>query len=192
VTRCVLIVLLLGGCGDDGGPVDSGPGSDSGRDAATDAGPGGDLDDCFADFAPSRYAVVQTLATADGTIRIRTGSELGDRMAVGETFAFDLKRFGITRGGTTTCITELSALSYDFGHHNWDETLSATSGGDRFEVTMQYNIVGKPPAWDDQLRIYDAGSTTPREGPLPLDDDGCYSIPGGDLNACLGRMRTDG
>ena len=199
VTILTAATSMFCGCGDDGSGSDSGVRPDSGpeRDPFLDLGPEGDamvatdLDDCFADFAPSRFAVVQTLQTDDGAVRLRTGSEVGDRPVVGETFAFDLKRFGITRSGATTCITDLSALTYDFGHHNWAETLSATAGASRFEVHMEYNIVGKPPAWRDELSVYAVGSTTPREGPLPLTENGCRSIPAGDLNACLGRTRTD-
>lgn len=209
-----VLMLALAGCGDDAtpladsGPGDAGPGFDAGPggDAGPgfDAGPGGDagpgfdagpvadLDACFDGIAPTDggFVQIQDLLNDDGSIHVRLATEPGDRMAIGETFPYDLVRFGITRDGVTTCITDPAQLAYEFGHHNWNELATATTATDVYEVHMVLDIVGDPPGWTDTLTISDPGSTTPREGPIPMHDGGCRSVPF-DPNPCLMRMRTD-
>ncbi|MBK7775096.1 MAG: hypothetical protein IPI43_13350 [Sandaracinaceae bacterium] len=55
----------------------------------------------------------------DGSVRGAPGPSAGDRPSVGETYAYDMVRFGIERDGVVECITDQDALAYDFGHHNW-------------------------------------------------------------------------
>jgi hypothetical protein len=187
------------GGGDDGATGDAGGGNDGG---GHDGGPGPDgngtagLDDCFEGIAPAgdNLMVIQSFETSDGTIQIRHAGEADwDRVAeacgsiVGETFPYFLMRFGFTRDGVTTCITDPAALEWCNEHHNWDERLTATDTLDEYFVRMTYNIG----FWVDTLTIRDPGSTTPREGPFDLVDTGCRTIPPGDPNACQGRDRID-
>ena len=108
---------------------------------------------------------------------------------VGETAPYFLMRFGFTRDGVTTCITDPTAQEWCNGHHNWDEKLTATATLDEYYVEMKLNVIQSE--WNDTLVIRDPGSVTPREGPFDLVDTGCRTIPPGNLNACQWRMRID-
>jgi hypothetical protein len=80
-------------------------------------------------------------------------------------------------------------MSYDFGHHNWNER-----GEVRFaEVTYVFTLVldVRDFSWADELTGVQPGTETVLLGPIELEDAGCRSLPY-DLNPCLGRTRTDG
>jgi hypothetical protein len=205
--RCVLtwaamalVVLLSTGCDDDDGTLaggsdgdadtDTDTDTDTDADADTDTDTDGDLDDCFSNIGPTgnSFVQIQDFVNDDGTIHIRLATEPGDRSAVGETFPYDLKRFGITRNGVTVCVTEVQDLAYDFGHHNWNEVATSTTLSAVYEVSMLYDFMDG--LWEDELTIFDSDGVTVSEGPMKLNDAGCRSIPF-DLNPCMARDRTD-
>lgn len=164
----VLMSLMVLGCGETHTPADSGN-ADGG--AVT-------LDSCFAGLAPTGGAgFVGTLSfeSEDGSTRVRLARQPGDRSSVGETFPYDLVRFGIERDGVVECITDRDALAYDFGHHNWDDTATATGRAD-YVVRVRLDLTTDPVAWIDTLQINEAA-------PITLTETGCDSIPP-DLNHC--------
>jgi hypothetical protein len=143
---------------------------------------------CLADVAPTRqHGFVNVLEFSDQgqTLHVGIAREPGDRPAVGETFPYDLKRFALAKDGASHCISDPGALSYDFGHHNWNDTAEAVIGTTRYELTMVYNIVGMNPAWDVALEALDTGSGSTLWGPIDLSKTSCRSVPSTDLNGCL-------
>jgi hypothetical protein len=171
------------GCG-EGGPA---------ADAGLAPPPSGnlDLDDCFADLvAPNDHGFieVQSFETHDGAIRIRRARKPGDRNAVGETFAYDLIRFGIASDDDVYCESRQSRLSYAFGHHNWDEVYEAQTEIARYRVQERFLFDGAT-SWEDTVEAL-ALDGTRSWGPLTLNETGCYSLPY-NFNPCMQRMRTD-
>jgi hypothetical protein len=147
---------------------------------SADAATPGTLDACFEGLAPRvatrTYNVLEFVGDG-GAIRVRLAREVGERSAVGETFAYDLVRFGIEIDGEVTCFTEPSSLAYDFGHHNWNDTATAT-GEHEHAVTMRYDV--ETGSWNDTLSI-DGGAD------VPLENVACLSLPTFDANHCLLR-----
>jgi hypothetical protein len=148
------------------------------------------LDACFASVTrpSSRFIDVQSYASADGRYQLRRARRPGDRVSVGETFPYDLIRFGATIGGEVTCVDRPMDLSYDYGHHNWDDTMEARAASATYRINERF-AYGADSAWSFTLTVLDpAGRVV--AGPLPLTDTGCHTLPF-DLNGCPGRMRTD-
>jgi hypothetical protein len=172
------LLLLTGGCGSS--------------DPAPDPVPARSLDECFAGLTRPAVLFVETqsYATADGRYQIRRARQPGDRVAVGETFAYDLVRFGVARGSDVVCVHRTADLSYDFGHHNWDDTMEARTGTTGYRIHEKLNASGIDDRWMFTFTILDPASGAIREGPLPLAATGCHTQPF-DLNGCPGRMRTD-
>lgn len=163
---------LLSACGPSSHIADSGQGGDGG--ALT-------LAACFAGLAPtggSPFVGTLSFESLDGSVRVRLARQPGDRPAVGETFAYDLVRFGIERNGVVECITRPGALMYDFGHHNWFDTATA-EGTATYVVVSTYDFSGDGPAWVDTLQIDEAA-------PMTLRATACDVTPL-DLNHCLLR-----
>jgi hypothetical protein len=190
-----LFIALLAGCGDDA-EADGAAGDD-------DAGqppPTGSLAECFADLvAPeSRYVELQSFATSDGAIRIQRARQPGSRSAVGETAPYDLVRFGIEREDGVECESRSSQLSYEFGHHNWNEVWEARTARARYSVREELDVarLSDDPTgtatdvWEDTLEIHAADGSRRLLGPLTLVATGCRSLPY-DLNPCFRRMRSD-
>ncbi|MCA9579202.1 MAG: hypothetical protein KC668_27425 [Myxococcales bacterium] len=156
------------------------PGTHDGGQTDTGVTPG-TLDACFAGLAPtgdSPFVGTLRFESVDGTIEVRLARQPGDRPAVGETWAYDMVRFGIARDGVVTCITQPSALAYDFGHHNWADVATA-EGTSTFVVSMRYEFTGDEPTWVDTLQIDEAA-------PITLRATACDVTPN-DLNHCLLR-----
>jgi hypothetical protein len=152
-----------------------------------------DLDACFQDLSsPSDgwFVEVQSFETADGSLRIRRARQPGTRNAVGETFAYDLIRFGIESDTEVHCETRSSRMSYEFGHHNWNEIYEAATDAARYVVRERFGFGGDDESpWEDTLEVFELDGTR-RSGPQPLIATGCYSLPY-NLNPCLRRTRTD-
>jgi hypothetical protein len=166
--------------------------SSNGNPPAPDAAVARSLDECFAGTArPSRSFIdIQSYTSADGRYLIRRARQPGDRVAVGETFPYDLIRFGMSAPDRVICIDRRSDLSYDFGHHNWNDTMTARTAEASYRIHEQYDVVASDIRWKFTFTILDAAGQTTREGPLPVEDAGCYTLPF-DLNGCPGRTRTD-
>jgi hypothetical protein len=163
----------------------------SGSDGTTtdDSGDGklvNSLDECFEGLQPRRAGQVVnvlTFQTADGATAVRLAREIGDRTAVGETFAYDLVRFGIDRDGAVDCVTDVSRLKYTFAHHNWDDEVEA-QGDAKYVVHMTFDVTAAENRWTDTLAI-DGGATQT----LSLTE--CSVFPTVDLNHCLLRPQDE-
>jgi len=164
------ITLLVGllGCSEAHGTDDAGR-SDGGEQT---------LDACFEGLAPTGDAsFVGTLhfESLDGSIRVRFARQPGDRTSVGETFPYDMVRFGIERNGVVECITDRDQLAYDFGHHNWNDTATA-EGNATYVVNIRLDNTDDPVVWVDTLQINEAA-------PITLRATDCDVTPF-DLNHC--------
>jgi hypothetical protein len=163
------------------------PGVDGGSDAAAPPGSNADLDECFRGLAPAppRFIEVQTLTSAG--ITIRRARTPGDGIAVGETFPYVLIRFGVAEATGARCISQAAQLTYRYGHHNWNDSMEATVGSLVYRLEEKLTLGPTTSSWDFTLTVLEGG--TPREGPLPMKEAGCYTLPF-DLNGCFLRMRT--
>ena len=167
--RLIAILLGLAACSEEG---------------ASEPPPAGDaaLVECFAGLAPRNPQGTYNLIkweSSDATIAVWLAREPGDRPFVGETIPYDLIRFGIESDSGAECIASSDDLAYEFAHHNWDDTATAT-GASRYDLTMVFDLTGTEPRWDDHL-VIDGGA------PLPLVQTDCQSLPTLDLNHCLSR-----
>ena len=180
----VALFAVLLGCSSQaaGPPLDAG--------GSPDLAAPGSLDACFAGVTrPTRSFVdIQSYASQDGRYQLRRARQPGDRVSVGETFPYDLIRFGVVSGGAVTCIDSPALLSYDYGHHNWNDTMDARAAGATYRINERF-AYGADGAWTFTLTVLAPGGQV-LEGPLPLTDTGCYTLPF-DLNGCPLRMRTD-
>jgi hypothetical protein len=173
-----------GGAPDGGAPDGGAPDGGAPDGGFSDLGAVGSLDTCFAGLSPRvANGTVNLLdfVAEGGVTHVRLAREAGSQPFVGETTPYDLVRFGIERNGVTECITDLSLLSYNFGHHNWKDTATAT-GSQTYTVTMSYDYGPSAPraSWTDTLSL-DGGA------PMPLVFTSCRSIPTLDANHCLLR-----
>lgn len=144
------------------------------------------LDECFDGLQPRRAGEVVnllTFQTADGATAVRLAREIGERTAVGETFAYDLVRFGIERNGAVDCVTSADSLKYTFAHHNWDDEVEA-QGEAKYVVHMTFDVTAAENRWTDTLAIDDGATQT-----LSLTD--CSVFPTVDLNHCLLRPQDE-
>lgn len=181
---CVAWALMA--CGDD----DGGAGPNTDHDASVMM----TAEACFADLtAPTDgwFVETQRFVTSDDAIHLWRARKPGTRPgAVGETFAYDLVRFWIGSDDEPgTCITASSAMTYDFAHHNWNETWSATTDFARYVVHERLDFGATETSWQDTLEVFDPNDV-PRGGTQDLEDDGCSSLPY-DLNPCMFRTRVD-
>ena len=172
----LLLLMAQPGCSESHRAGDAGT-----HDAST--GDAGELtlDSCFAGLAPRpNGSFVGTLVfeSEDGSVEVRLAREPGDRTSVGETFPYDLVRFGIERNGVVECITDRDQLAYDFGHHNWNDTATA-EGNATYVVVSRFINLDFPATWEDTLQINDAA-------PMTLRFVSCDVTPE-DLNHCLLR-----
>jgi len=181
------------GSRDSGVTPDAAANGDGGRGPAPT-----DLDDCFADLsAPETFFVeVQSFATEDEAIVLRRARKPGTRSYGGETFPYDLVRFGLASEEGLECVSRIGGLEYEFGHHNWDERWEAHGDRARYVVTEKLDVANlstEPPSddgWDDIIEAFSLASGERLWGPLELEGTGCYSLPY-DLNPCMNRARTD-
>lgn len=217
--RVLLIVLvglglLVAACDGDGGAgsgADGAGGGDGtsgadasiGADTAAGGGPdasadvpsgGATFETCIPPRTPDFLLQTLELATATGDLRVRLQVEPGEGNAVGETFPFDLVGFALEREGALVCVVDPAALAYEWGHHNWDETATATHEGVRYTVTMtlQWEDVGGElvPTWADRIVATDASGAT-LWGPLDLTVSRCEAEGSGALNGCFHREKVD-
>lgn len=196
----------LAGCGDDDARVE--PDAHVTMDATVDGAIDGALADassdddagfdpraveCFADLmAPSEsFVSIQRFVSEDGTIKLWRARQPGNRSgAFGETFAYDLVRAWVdSPREPNTCVTDATALSYEFEHHNWNDTWTVVAGDTRFEVNELYSFDGTEPTWSDTLRMFEPNDV-PVGGTQTLVAAGCSSLPY-DLNPCMLRVRVD-
>ncbi len=207
-TRAFLPIFMLGflasslasGCksgkaspdGGEGGPdAADGTTADDGDD--TVAGDVDLLDSCVAGVAPDNnwgFLVIQDFRERDGEGRLRIVLEPGEGSVVGETIPYHLTRFALERGGESFCIREKADLTWENGHHNWNDTGRARRQGTEYVLRLVLENMG-PNQWKDTLeaRLESSGATL--FGPLNLEDAGCRTVPPGNPNACLFRTRTD-
>lgn len=193
--------VLNAACGNDAdGP--SGQGGTAGTPGST-AGAGGSMggaagsagnspvEGCLSELAPAgAFFEVQAFETDDGSLRLWRARRPGDRSAVGETFAYDLVGFAIDSDAERTCLHDGAAFSYEFGHHNWNETWEARTSAARYRGREEYVFTVEDAEWHDTLTVYPLTGEIPSMDPVTLREAGCYSIPR-DLNPCFRRQRTD-
>jgi len=194
-TLCLALLLAIDGAGcasDDEATSDAGnaPGDGDG-----DAPGATTADECFGELAPtgdSWFIELQRFKSEDGSVRVWRSRQPGDRSAVGETFPYDLVRAWIeTEDEPGTCVTERSALTYEFAHHNWAEEWTVQTDHALYIGREMYTTTAADSAqwgWIDTFEAQDEGGTTLFTA--DLIDDGCESEPY-NLNPCMLRMRTD-
>jgi hypothetical protein len=194
--RHAIIFACLAGCGaahegSDLGASDGQHRDGPRRDSPAAADGATWIDTCFAGLQPTGkfFVAVMDFVTEDGSTSLRLAREPGDpggRPVIGETYPYHLVRFAIVRAsGEKACVTDLAAMTYDFQHHNWNDTANARSGSTVYSVKMRYEpVLG---GWTDSLTGLEDGTGKTLWGPLRLKNTHCTSIPL-DLNACL--MRT--
>jgi len=195
---CLLVALLvIAGCASDDDPASdaghAGAGGDSG------AGGGSDTDattgeECFEELtAPAiGFVEIQRFVSEDGDLSVWRARQPGERSAVGETSPYDLVRVWIDSADEDgTCVTEASALTYTFGHHNWSESWTVTTAHAMYAVHEMYN---NGPADPEEWGFVDTLEAKDESGDVlftaELVEDGCESRPY-DLNPCFTRMRID-
>jgi len=201
VGAIALTLLTLSACDDaeDTGDGDSdAPAGDTratdtrpSQDGATDVSSPATLADCVADV-PLAAGLNETmfLASAEGDTRVAIVRRVIEGTAVGETFPLDLGAFGLVREGSLTCVRAASELTYEWGHHNWDETMTIDRpAGGTYVVTMQLDTVNFSD-WINTIEARDASGAT-LWGPLDLVAETCATEPAGDLNFCQQGTRTD-
>lgn len=209
---CICTQMFVFGCGDDDKPTDPDAQitQDAGQDASLDAHPpdannndaSSDDDagfdpravDCFANLTPPNngFVSIQRFQSMDGSLQLWRARQPGERAgAVGETTPYDLVRVWIDGPrDANTCITTQSALSYDFEHHNWNDTWSATTDNTRYEVNELYTFPDFGlPVWVDTLQLFDADTVALGDAQTLLAD-GCSSDPW-NYGPCALRDRTD-
>lgn len=210
-TRLTVWLLLLMGCND----ASSTQGADSGVPSVADAGPRGDggkgdsgpsadagpddpgknpttLDACLSELSEpdSGFISIQRFRSSDGKVKLARARQTIDAPTVGETFAYAMVRFWIESDDEPgTCVRAKSALSYEYAHHNWDETWSATTELATYDGNELFNTDGGEVLWTDTLTAKSKDGKV-LFGPIMLQEDGCSSIPY-DLNPCLTRTRSD-
>jgi hypothetical protein len=188
----LLLSLVAVSCDNDDDTTDPDDSADGDTDKA--GGIDGGSQDCTEDpQAPAgdfNFIVIQKFAAQDQGISLSLAWTIGDGSAVGETFAFDMVRFIVSDDQVNQCIQDDQLMQYTWGHHNWDETLTATTNGREYKVKMvRENIEDN--AWVDSLEIRDEQSGEIIEGPVVLEDLGCRTIPPGNPNACVFRNDLD-
>ncbi len=200
---CICACVLVLGCGDDDqhNDPDAQTTLDAGRDAAPDATDDGDggfdprAVDCFVGLEPlteGGFVSIQRFRSMDGTLQLWRARSPGNQPgAVGETTAYDLVRAWIDGPrDANVCVTEAGGLSYDFVHHNWNDTWSAATANTRYTVNELYTFpdFGEP-VWVDTLEMFDDDDQALGD-PQTLIADGCSSEPW-NYGPCSQRVRTD-
>jgi hypothetical protein len=176
----------LGGCGDDAtiGAVDSGT---SPPRAMTG-------EECFAllEEPAAGFIEIQRFGSADDSLEIWRARKPGERSSVGETFPYDLIAVWIDSADEDgTCVTEREAMTYEFAHHNWDESWTVETEHATYTGREMFGNGPADPAewgWTDTLEAKAASGATLFT--VELVDQGCETMPY-DLNPCLMRMRID-
>lgn len=200
-TLFAFTVLALTGCGDSTTKTPR----DGGNDGATvdDGSTGTTLDDCLSGLQSLVDTQVVRFATGDGKIRLGFASgapasvcdDVNQCACNGGTCSrYVLTRFGIERDGETVCVSDAEDLEYLSGQHSWTGLATVSTATERFVVDSQLDFGTQ--TWNDSLTLYDVGSDTPKEGPLPLVSEDCYSVPAGMGNSgccdrCQRRERSD-
>jgi len=197
-------LAVLVGCQGSGTDTTTGDGglatSDAGKhDAGTlDAGEDGGgsrtatLEACLSDLSEpeSGFIGIQRFRSKDGKVSLARARQTIDAPTVGETLAYALVRFWIESDEEPgTCVRGKSALSYEYAHHNWNETWSAKSNVATYEGAEVFSPVDATARWSDTLSAKDKNGKL-LWGPVELEEDGCTSIPY-DLNPCSSRTRSD-
>lgn len=195
-----LLASLATGCKDGNGSPDGGDGGWDAFDGVTAgdgdgaaAGDGDVLDSCVAGVSPNNawgFLVIQDFREEGSGARLRIVLEPGEGSVVGETIPYHLTRFALERGGESFCIRELADMSWENGHHNWNDTGRARRQGTEYVLRLVLDVLG-PGGWKDTLEAQVESSGATIFGPLNLTDAGCRTIPPGNPNACLFRTRTD-
>ena len=192
-TLALISVAALGlaatGCS-GGESRGKGPAGAGGTPTAIPDG-GSAFDVCFADLAAagSWFTEVQGFQTADDSIRLWRARRPGSRSSVGETFPYDLVRFAVESDDDVACVAAPGALTYEFGHHNWDESWTAETALRTYSVTEALTFDEDGTTWTDALTVTTAAGA-PVLGPVTLEPTACFSVPY-NLNPCMSRERTD-
>ncbi len=218
VLLLAFVAFPLSGCdevddtdpsGNNGADADADSDSDSDTDGDSDGDADGDSDsdtdgdgdpadcsgeNCTGDLNPPTgydFIEIQDFITEDGELEIRYARQTGEGDTVGETFAFYLIRFSLCSANKNICVKNDGNLSYEWGHHNWNDTMEATHGDTKYIVHTFYDISTMTPEWKDTIEAKSASTGDTLWGPLALVDDGCQTLPPGNPNACMHRERTD-
>lgn len=166
--------------------------SDAGADPDADASSPSTLEACLSDLGEPDFGFlgIQRFRSADGKVRVARARQIIDAPTVGETFAYALVRFWIESDEEPgTCVRGKSALTYEYAHHNWNETWSAETDLALYEGAEVFSPIDAEVRWADTLTAKSKDGKV-LWGPLELEEDGCSSLPY-DLNACSTRTRSD-
>jgi hypothetical protein len=196
----LLSALLLGTACDAGKGSDSSSDND-GTDTKMDTNVVNEPDggctasSCTEDVAPPGdkafdFVVVQNFSTGDGAVDLSMAWHIGEGDTIGETLPYEMMRFGVCDDRDGVCISSEDKMTYEWKHHNWDETITARAGGREYVVRMSF-VPSEVSSWTDTLEVIDLGDTGDTRGPMPLEDRGCRSVPPNNANACMLRDRLD-
>jgi hypothetical protein len=136
------------------------------------------------------FIEIQAFSSVERDVYIERARQPGQRSAVGETFAYDLKAVLITTADDAACVKRSADLSYEFGHHNWSEIWSVRTTKARYVVHETYSFENQGRPWVDTVEARALEGDALLWGPVALQDEGCRSLPY-NLNPCLRRERTD-
>ena len=146
------------------------------------------LEACFADLRAPAHGFIddQRFTSEDGHLELRRARQPGTRPAVGETFAYDLIRFGLRDDRGVICSARrrprLSVRAPQLG-----DVVEARAGAELFRVRETRHDFD---SWSFTFWVVDPATHGLLQGPVLLRDGGCRTLPF-DLNGCPGRMRTD-
>lgn len=194
VAMAALAVTLLASCGNSG---DEDPGTDGDVDGDSDPIRVQPCDSELQEPTESWFIGEQKFTIEGEDTEISIARQPGNENAIGETFPFHLIRFTLKDAENDICISDLDALSYTWGHHNWDELLEIVDGDVRYIIRMKFKGIfadgdsNPEDSWEDSIQAVDADSGDTIWGPENLIDAGCRTLPPGNLNECVGRDRTD-
>lgn len=131
-----------------------GGGAGAGGDGAAGSGEGG---------SGQGDAVIEACldAAVIGNTRTEALSFVGDGVSVGIVRRVDPdgvgtsgttiwlpQRFALVRGAVAECVSAESSLSYMITHHNFDDSMSAMSGGQTWTITHAQLDYDKPQTWN--------------------------------------------
>jgi len=139
------------------GTAGTAPGAGSGGTGAGNGGAPGD-----GGAGPGDGVIEACLdAPVKGGVRTEALSFAGDGVEVGIVRRIDPngvgtsgttiwlpQRLGLVRGAVAACVSDEASLSYQITHHNFDDSMSATSQGETWTLTHAQLDYGKPQTWN--------------------------------------------
>lgn len=136
------------------------------------------------------FVVVQNFTTPDGSVDLSMAWHIGEGETVGETLPYEMLRFGICEGSGGICISNPADMTYEWRHHNWDETITATTASKQYTIRMRL-VLSDYSEWEDTVTITNTDDSNKNIGPIVLEEAGCRTVPENNANACILRERLD-